>query len=249
MRIKITLTGREKVLLPAGFNEYIQALIYNHIDEDSARWLHNKGFCFEKRSFKLFVFSSILEKGIFNKSTKTFTFPKEINFYISSPVDWILEQIATNIIKSKVVTLGENELQTSSIAIVKRSEIKENSIRINAITPIETHSTFIKPDGKKITHYYTPFEKEFSELIDKNMKKKWTAFYKKDCPYSIKIKPLFKGNRNEKIVYFGTGERKTLIKGWKGHFRLEGETAFLQFALDAGLGSRNSQGFGMIEVV
>lgn len=249
MRIKITFIGKEKVLLPVGFNEYIQALIYNHIDKDSAEWLHSKGFAFEKRSFKLFVFSSILEKGFFDKNTRTFTFPKEINFYISSPVDWILEQIATNLIKSETIRLGQNELRVSSIAVIKHDKIKENSVKINAITPVETHSTFTKPDGKKITHYYTPFEKEFGELIDKNMKKKWAAFYKRECPHSIAIKALFKGSRNERIIYFGTGKKKTLIKGWKGYFRLEGETEFLQFALNAGLGSRNSQGFGMIEIL
>jgi CRISPR-associated endoribonuclease Cas6 len=249
MRIKVKLAGKEEIKLPVGFNEYIQALIYNHIDKDSAEWLHNRGFCFEKRSFKLFIFSSILERGFFDKNTRTFTFPEEISFYISSPVDWILEQIATNLIKSEIIKLGQNELQVLSIAVIKHDKIKENSVKINAITPIETHSTFKKPDGRKITHYYTPFEKEFGELIDKNLKKKWTAFYKKECPHNITIKPLFKGNRNERIVYFGAGEKKTLIKGWKGHFLLESGVDLLQFALNVGLGSRNSQGFGMIEML
>ncbi|KHE90832.1 MAG: hypothetical protein K8F52_04850 [Candidatus Scalindua rubra] len=41
----------------------------------------------------------------------------------------------------------------------------------------------------------------------------------------------------------------TVIKGWTGHFRLEGKPELLQFALDTGLGSRNSAGFGFIEKV
>jgi CRISPR-associated endoribonuclease Cas6 len=39
------------------------------------------------------------------------------------------------------------------------------------------------------------------------------------------------------------------VKGWSGFFELTGHPEFLSFALDAGLGSRNAQGFGMVEVV
>ncbi len=49
----------------------------------------------------------------------------------------------------------------------------------------------------------------------------------------------------EKIRIF----KGTVTKGWTGHFWLEGEPEFLQFAMAAGLGSRNSGGFGFIEKV
>ncbi|MGR3303251.1 MAG: CRISPR-associated endoribonuclease Cas6 [Candidatus Scalindua sp.] len=41
----------------------------------------------------------------------------------------------------------------------------------------------------------------------------------------------------------------TVIKCWTGHFWLGSEPEFLQFAFAAGLGSRNSGGFGFIEKV
>jgi len=40
-----------------------------------------------------------------------------------------------------------------------------------------------------------------------------------------------------------------LIKGWMGTFRLQGLKKALKLAYDAGLGSKNSQGFGMFEVI
>ncbi len=249
MRIKIGLDGTEKIVLPVGFNKYLQALIYTHLDKTDANWLHEQGFIFKKRHFRLFVFSSILEKGVFDKETKTFTFPQKISFYLASPVDWIIEQVATNLIKTKEVNLGPYKLQVLSIGVIKPEKITTDNIKIKAITPIEVHSTFTKPDGKKITHYYTPYEKEFSELINENLKKKWEVFYKHPCPFELSITPLFEGNRNERIVYFGTGKNKTIIKGWKGYFDLKGAPPLLQFALDVGLGNRNSQGFGMIEVI
>ncbi len=248
MRIKLSLYSEKRIFLKRGFNSNIQALIYNLFNKVNANWLHNEGYKYENRQFRLFTFSSILERGEYNKATGTFIFPNKISLYISSPVNWILEEIAENLLKSNEVQLGNNFLIINSIEILKPIDFTENEM-VYTITPIEIHSTLKKDDGKKITYYYSPFETEYNELINKNLIKKWQALYKKECPFSISIKPLFEGNKYEKIIYFGTGENKTLIKGWKGKFNIEGNPEFLQFAYDAGLGSRNSQGFGMIEKV
>lgn len=105
--------------------------------------------------------------------------------------------------------------------------LRQTKIRVNALTLIETHSTLLKGDGEKKTYYYYPSESEYSELINGNLRKKWMAYYR------------------ERIRSF----KGTVIKGRTGHFRLEGEPKFLQFALAAGLGSGNSVGFGFIEKV
>jgi CRISPR-associated endoribonuclease Cas6 len=43
--------------------------------------------------------------------------------------------------------------------------------------------------------------------------------------------------------------RGTVIKGWTGLFKLDLPEPFFLLAYDSGLGSKNSQGFGMVEVV
>ncbi len=249
MRLKVEFLTEKKVNLPVGYNEYIQGLIYDHLKPEDSEWLHEQGFLHENRAFKLFTFSSILERGRYDKKNKTFEYPGQVSLLISSPVEWILKQLAENLISGEFVMLGNNRLTVSSINILKPRAIAENSVKVKAVTPIEVHSTFTLENGKKRTHYYTPFDKDFSELVNANLKKKWKAFYKEECQYNISMEPLFRGSRNEKIRYFGGGENKTLIKGWMGYFKLEGEPDILNFAVDAGLGSRNSQGFGMVEVV
>jgi len=249
MRIKIELAGESPVSLPTGFNEYLQAFIYEHLDNIESYWLHDEGFSYEKRKFRLFTFSSILERGKYNKNENRFTFPNTVSFYISSPVSWILEQLAKNILQRSFAVIGSNRLTTSCISVFNSDHIDTNSIIVRALTPVEVHSTFKLDNGRKKTHYYTPYEKEFGELVNSNIRKKWEALNGEECRHSITIRPLFNGNKNERIVYYGTGKKKTVIKGWKGRFRLDGEPEILRFALDAGLGSRNSQGFGMVEVV
>jgi len=249
MRLKIELISDDNVILPVGFNSNIQALIYNFLDKVDSNWLHESGYKFEKRSFKLFNFSSVLEHGKYLRDKKLFIFPHNVSFYVSSPLEWILEQLAKNSIKSETVRLGNNVMRLNSINVMKPIKFDSDEAIVSAMTPIEVHSTFQKEDGKKLTYYYSPYEEEFTGLINANLRKKWTALFKRECDYDIMIKPLFSGNGNERIVYFGTGKNKTVIKGWKGRFKVKGHPEFLAFAYDAGLGSRNSQGFGMVEIM
>jgi len=254
MRLKIELLAERPVKLPIGFNEYFQALIYKYLNFDYAEWLHNTGYRLEGKTFKFFTFSPFLEKGRFFSREKFFQFPQKLSFYIASPVDWILEQFAVNISKSEFIQIGhefpfDNRLLVSSIDVIKEERFIESCIKVKAITPIETHSTFRTGADHKKTHYYTPFEEEFSQMVNENLRRKWAALFKNDCPYHLKIKPLFSGNHNERIFYFGVGEKKTLIKGWKGYFLIEGHPRFLEFGYASGFGSRNTNGCGLVEIV
>ena len=155
MKLKITLISDKKIELPTGFSNYIQAIIYNFLDRVSAQWLHEKGFKFEKRSFKLFTFSSFHEKPKYIRSKKLFIFPNEISFTISSPVSWLIKQVAQNIVISEKVKIGHNITNVSSIKIFENNNIIQNKIRIKTINPIEIHSTLLKADGSKKTYWMT----------------------------------------------------------------------------------------------
>lgn len=52
-------------------------------------------------------------------------------------------------------------------------------------------------------------------------------------------------SRDQKIVYYGN----TLIKGWMGVYQLIGDPVLLRFAYQAGIGFKNPQGFGILEVM
>jgi CRISPR-associated endoribonuclease Cas6 len=245
MKIKVTAVSPRVIKLPTGYQYNLHAFIYNLIDKHSADWLHDNGFVFEKRRFKLFNFSEILGRAKYDRAAKVFTFKESISFYITSPVDWILEQIAKNCVTKDKLVLGQNEIIITAIEVFKSVSIVSDKVRVNCLTPIEVHSTLTKGDGSKKTYYYSPDEKEFSELINENLRKKWTALFKKDCPYNLRITPVnIRFNRERKRSFKGT-----VIKGWTGHFYLEGDRELMQFAFDAGLGSRNSAGWGMIELV
>jgi len=58
----------------------------------------------------------------------------------------------------------------------------------------------------------------------------------------LDISPIkVKENYKKKVIFKGT-----LIVGWEGLFRIEGEGEILKVALESGLGAKNSAGFGCI---
>ena len=244
MRIKICLKSENNIVLPFGYFSTIQGLIYSLLDKIKSEWLHQEGFKYEKRSFKLFVFSEIIERAKTDTKSRKFIFPDAISFYFSTPVDWIIEQFAKNLIFDEKIKLGENVVSLYSIETLKIPQLENNKIKIKALSPIEIHSTLKKEDGSSKTYYYSPFEREFSDLINKNLKKKWQAFYNKPCKYTISIFPV----NSKSCRQIVTKEKGTVIKGWKGTFFIDGDKQLIKFAFDVGLGNRNSLGFGMIHI-
>jgi CRISPR-associated endoribonuclease Cas6 len=248
MRIKIEVVASKNIYLPKSYNAYIQAFIYTMLNPHAATWLHNSGFELKEKKFRLFTFSEILERAKINDNY--FVFPSQISFFVSSPVDWILEQVAHNAIKSPAFKLGNNDVNISSIAIMAPAPIESEKITIKAVTPIEVHTTFDTKENKKKTYFYTPFEDEFSLRVNDNLQNKWSAYSNKICTHSVNIKPLFKGNKNLRVRSFvKKNSRPFRINGWVGKYVLEGHPDFLKFAFDAGLGSGNSRGFGMFQIV
>ena len=83
----------------------------------------------------------------------------------------------------------------------------------------------------------------------KNLIKKYIAVYKKNMTDNSKnftIKPLKVDLKRNFIL---TKFKNTIIKGWMGLYKISGNPELLKIAYDAGIGSKNSAGFGMWEVI
>ena len=120
-------------------------------------------------------------------------------------------------------------------------------LKIRTLSPITTYSTLYTKESKKKTYYYNPWEKEFSTLILENLKKKLKAWNKEEIPFLPQhyLKPLKVSRKDEKIIIY----KDHLIKGWMGIYHLNIPEEYFPIAYNAGLGSKNSQGFGMIEAI
>ncbi len=243
MRLTINLFSRKALRLPLSYNEIIQGFIYRHLDEVLGNFLHNHGFIYKKRHFKLFTFSRIIGKVKVGEGFFEITPPFKL--IISSPYDKLLQSLAENLIRISEIYIGDNPVYIESINVHFTPPISDR-VKIKMLSPVTVYSTLKKPDGKKKTYYYNPFEKEFSELTRENILKKYVAFYRKKPEIKeFAIEPLRVSKRDEKIIRY----KNFIIKGWIGVYSIKGNPELIRFAYDAGIGNKNSQGFGCFEII
>ncbi|MEM3162586.1 MAG: CRISPR-associated endoribonuclease Cas6 [Candidatus Bathyarchaeia archaeon] len=244
MRLQLTLRGSERgqVALPTNYNYLIQAAIYSNISRRLANFLHNEGFLFGKRRFKMFTFSRLRGHCNLDKKGKRFVYDGDLTLHISSPIEKFIEDLANVIMKRGFIVLGDQTLKVVELAFPAKPDLKKSWLEIRMLSPLTVYSTLLTPDGRKKTYYFTPYEMEFSELVNSNLKKKHFLLFGKHIKSDIKIKPL--GVKEVITLYKGT-----VVRGWMGRFLLTGPRSLITTGYEAGLGAKNSQGFGMFEVV
>jgi CRISPR-associated endoribonuclease Cas6 len=245
LRVCFEFRTENELRVPVSYNYGVQSLIYKHIDEKLAAFLHDKGYVLGKRRFKLFTFSRIQGKARFLKSEESFAFKPPFRIVVSSPVGTFIESLAENFVRSAEVQLFGQLAYLESINVYCEPHFDSETVVV-MLSAVTMYSTLPTPDGRKKTYYYTPFEKEFSWLLEENLKKKYEALYKEEPNgLTFSIQPLGVNKNHEKIIDY----KGTVIKGWMGQYRLKGSPELLSLGYDTGLGSKNSQGFGCFEII
>lgn len=246
MKIKETITfmpEEEKLILPIEYNYIVQAMIYEVLNEEVATFLHEEGFENGKRIFKMFTFSRLTGEYSLDRENGKIIFSGPVKLTISSPFSDFSNSIGNGFLLCHKVRLGNNHLEVKGIEVEKEN-IQEDEIKVETLSPIVTYSTLFRKDGKKFTYYFNPHEKEFSQIIDNNLKNKYKAFYIKNAPEDeVIIKPI--GYSKMSVVKY----KGFIIKGYTGKFSMTGPIPLLQMGLDTGIGSKNSQGFGCIKII
>lgn len=241
MRLTVTLESHNSVSLPVNYGYLLSSLIYDNLPRNSTI-IHNEGFLYEKRKFKLFTFSRLRGKYLL-KNNAEIIFDGKLNFVFSTAVDDIANDFARSIIGKESVRLGNASLKVSSVYVHNDPEFGDE-ILFRTISPITIYSTLLTSDSKKKTYYFSPYEREFSSLIDKNLRKKYFAHHQRQNESeSVELIPI--GRQKEVIVHF----KETIIKGWMGIYKMRGNNGLLKLAYDAGIGGKNSEGFGCFELI
>ena len=251
MRVLLKFEPEGGVLkVPIHYNHLVQAMIYRSLDKALAAWLHEEGFSFGKRRFKLFTFSRLLaSKREFDNKTKTIKFFSPIILKIGAMEAKILESLAVYLVRKGEVKLNGTICRFAAIEVEMPVEVN-GPVLVRALSPITVYSTLYKmKNGGRKTYYYRPWEKEFQEQLLENLKRKERAFYgeEEELPSleGAYIKPVKVSKKHEAVVNF----KGTWITGWTGLYELNLPEPYFTLAYNAGLGSKNSQGFGMVEVV
>ncbi len=239
MRVLLRLENKMELEMPYQYNHMVESSIYNSISQALADYLHTYGFISGSRSFKLFTFSRLL--GNYRHISSGLIFTGDISLLISSPIKRFILELANGVLRRGTFFLGTRKLVLERIYFPNRPKLNVMH-RGFTLSPITVYSTMYAPDGSKKTYYYSPYEKEFSRLISDNARRKLSILSKRKIIHDLQFKPI---RMKETVVIY----KGTVIKGWHGYFQLEGPKSLIDVTYDAGLGSKNSEGFGMYEIV
>ncbi|NLN42168.1 MAG: CRISPR-associated endoribonuclease Cas6, partial [Clostridiales bacterium] len=170
-----------------------------------------------------------------------FVFMDKITIEISSPLTDFCESFANGIFK-KTIRMGSNMLDVASIKIDNQTVNSENVI-LYALSPIVAHSTLLRTDGRKYTCFFQPGEEDFRRIVAENLRKKYRAYINEEPPAGeIVIRPL--QTPRQHIVKY----KEFIIKGYTCRLQITGPKELIQVGVDAGLGCKNSQGFGCVRL-
>ncbi len=240
--IYLSPTTPDGALVPIHYNTVVQGLIYASWNPLMAAFVHERGFPLESRSFRLFVFSRL--SGPYQRQGAYLRYHGPIALQVASPIHALVEELASTWLRQGIVRLGENRLSVDSIDLKPAPSIA-GDVRVRTLSPVTVYETLHATDGRTKTYYYAPTEREFGALCSVNARRKLAAFRGRDeATGDLSVTPA-DGRPHRQVIISYKG---TIIKGWTGAFRLSGPTELIQIVLDAGLGAKNSQGFGMVEI-
>lgn len=247
MRVSLTFEAERGALtLPVHYNHLLQSLIYRNLDQALAGWLHEGGYALGRRRFKLFTFSRLLcRRRRLLRTEGRVLFQGPVVLKIGSPETKLLESLVLHLLRAERVTIGGTACRLLSVQVEVPPRVEGPAV-VRALSPICAYRTLYALDGKRKTYFFSPWEREFGDLILDNLQRKARAFWGEAAPLEgAYIKPRTVDRRNEILVNF----KGTWIKGWTGTYELRLPEPYFTLAYDAGLGPKNSQGFGMVEVV
>jgi len=228
--------------LPINYNYFLQSAIYQSIDEDLAEFLHSRGFMAENRSFKAFSFSRLRGKYKLDQPNNRIVFYDSLRFIICSPINEFCESLVNKLLTRGTIKVGNELLEIEKI-MAQKPTVNNTQILVNTLSPVVAYSTFLRPEGGKYTCYFGPDEPDYNRLISENLKKKYQAIYNQSVSGDVTVNSL--GLQKLTVASY----KGTVIKGYSGKLRLRGPQALLQLAVDYGLGSKNSQGFGCLKLI
>ena len=236
MRIKLEFKTEKNTVIPFNHQYFLASAIYNVLsraDEEYSEKLHTHP------KYKFFTFSllsipnrRVIEKrGIVSLDGRVF-------LHVSSPNDEFLQNFVDGIFDCKVININGIELIPMNM-IIKR--IPKDFDTLKTISPIYL-KTMIERDGAKKVYDLLPNNSKFYENFKNNLKKKYGAFYNKECNLDFDFEVLKYKPKRVKI-------KNTFCRCSEMVFRVYGDYDLIKFGYECGFGEKNSMGFGMVEVV
>ena len=245
--LRITAYARDSIILPLAYNELLHGLLYS-CWRDNAPQIHDEGYKDGAATYRLFTFGPLRATGTIDTKKRTIRMMGPITFEVRTPLEELLDILASELAARGVMRIGAHELPLVNLDACDRLLFPKRAL-IKAIQPIVATRKSNNPDAAEKresgshSEYLSPSDDGWHELIHKNALGKARA-YGLDCGTDLQIIPLSTDSMRKRVTRF----KGTYITGWMGEFALSCDPQLMQLLYSCGLGSKNSQGFGMFGI-
>ncbi len=235
MQIQVTLEPVRPIEIPMAYHYAVQSAIYGKLAEIGAsEFWHESGYG-EENTYTGFVFGSL--SGTHQTVGQNIIFYDRIFLEVRSPSPDFCQLLSQSFSQNPSIILWQENIPVTSMKLCDREMLAE-SMEVFCVSPVL--SVYSGAGRKKLCH--SPSEEAFVPFLLRNYERKYEAICRGKAP-ALSIVPL---GEHKKMV---TKYKGMWLTAYSGRYRLSGEKEALKFVYNAGLGSKNAQGFGMIELI
>ncbi len=234
--------------IPLNYNYHVASAIYRVLGTSSEQFasaLHDDGYAYAGKRFKLFTFSQL------RASRRTIANPhlvirsNPVRLQVTSPKDDFCKHLIDGMLKNPEVSFGDQTLH-----VVEIREIDEPAFTASqdfiCLSPI-TVSTHIDDPNRNSLHYCR-LDGEFYTKVVENLKRKYTLLTDNpadDLHLDLHFNKRYmeeRGGRISKLIDY----KGTKIFGYMAPFTATGSPELMEIGYKCGFGDGNSKGLGMV---
>lgn len=221
--------------VPLAYNAMIQGLIYyviSNADPKYASFLHNRGQEENLNRYKLFTFGRL--GGEYRIKGREIIFPHKASLEIRSDDEIFIQNFLYGCRKGEKLSIGTNAVAIENCRLTNKF-VDSNHIKIRTVSPFFYSEKY--PENKTFNAETARYK-----LIE-SARRKWIYSGRDEKDFELEVE-----FSNEPTLIL-TQFKGIYISAWNGELELAGNTATLNFIYNTGIGGKNSQGFGMFEII
>jgi CRISPR-associated endoribonuclease Cas6 len=251
MRIALTLENLQReVVIPLNYNHLLASCIYQTIATSSSAYaerLHQEGYPFQGKRFKLFTFSQLLVARRQIQEDRLLIQSPTCRWFISSPVDEFVMHFATGILERGEVRIGDVAFRVRDVQALPVPAFTP-TMHFTCLSPV-TVSTHTEAEGLNPLQYCR-LEGNFYEKVTDNLRRKHTLLTGHDASHLrlvLAFDPAYmdkRGGRIHKTIRY----KDTKVFAYLAPLTAQGDIELLRVGYECGFGDSNSRGFGMVAV-
>jgi CRISPR-associated endoribonuclease Cas6 len=251
MRIELTLENtRPETTVPVNYNHYLASCVYQLLKASSPAYalrLHQEGYAFQGKRFKLFTFSQLFAAERRIARDRLIIRSPTLRWLIASPVDEFVMHFADGILDRGVVRVGDAAFRVRAVQALPTPAFAP-VMRFTCLSPM-TISTHTEAAGRHPLQYCR-LEDGFYEKVVANLCRKYRLLTGHDAgqlDLSLAFDPDYvakRGGQIHKTIQY----KNTRIFAYLAPFTAQGAVELMRVGYECGFGDGNSKGFGMVGV-